>query len=82
MRRNGIRNALITVLVLSVAISGYVYAQHGGMPQKGVTLTKPQSKGAEIVSKFQYNPLKWTPPKVERRVLPNGMVLFLLEDHE
>ncbi|HHT9134642.1 MAG TPA: M16 family metallopeptidase [Candidatus Avalokitesvara rifleensis] len=82
MRRNGIRNALITVLVLSVAISGYVYAQHGGMPQKGVALTKPQSKGAEIVSKFQYNPLKWIPPKVERRVLPNGMVLFLLEDHE
>lgn len=83
MRRNGIWNALVTVLVLSVAVSGYVYAQHGGMPKTGVApLTKPQSKGAEIVSKFKYKPLEWAPPRVERRALPNGMVLFLLEDHE
>lgn len=29
-----------------------------------------------------FPPLQWTPPKAERVVLPNGMIVFLLEDHE
>ncbi|MFQ5862539.1 MAG: M16 family metallopeptidase [Candidatus Brocadiales bacterium] len=81
MRRDWFWNILVIALVLSVATGGYVYAQHG-MPGKSAVLTKPQSKGAEIVSKFKYKPLEFTPPKAERRVLSNGMVLYLLEDHE
>ncbi len=81
MRRNGSWNVVIITLALSVALSGYVCAQHA-MPGKGAVPAKPQSRGAEIVSKFKYKPLEWSPPKVERRVLSNGMILFLLEDHE
>src|SRR5688500_7868090 len=29
-----------------------------------------------------FPPLKFDPPKPERVVLPNGLVLYLLEDHE
>ncbi|MCQ4574630.1 MAG: insulinase family protein [Candidatus Brocadiales bacterium] len=83
MRRNGFRNVVIIALalVVSVLLGGYAHAQHA-MPGKGAALTEPQSKGAKIVSKFKYEPLVWSPPRVERRVLPNGMILFMLEDHE
>ncbi len=81
MKRKGVWNTLIFALVFTVAASSFAYAQHA-MPKTGAVLTKPQSKGAEIISKFEYEPLTWSPPRVERRVLPNGMILFILEDHE
>ncbi|MGA1792233.1 MAG: M16 family metallopeptidase [bacterium] len=33
-------------------------------------------------SKISFPPIDFTPPKPERLVLPNGMVLYLMEDHE
>ncbi|MFQ5956922.1 MAG: M16 family metallopeptidase [Candidatus Brocadiales bacterium] len=81
MRKKGFWSILVIALVLSFAVSDCIYAQHG-MPRKGAALAKPQSKGAEIVSKLKYKPLEFTPPKVERRELSNGMILYLLEDHE
>jgi predicted Zn-dependent peptidase len=82
MRRNAFWSLLATALVLAfVASGGYARAQHA-MPHKGAALAKPQSKGADIVSRFEYRPLKWAPPSVERRVLSNGMILFILEDQE
>ena len=32
--------------------------------------------------KLRYKPLKFTAPKAERVVLNNGMILYILEDHE
>jgi predicted Zn-dependent peptidase len=42
---------------------------------------KPESEGAKIVSDFKFKPLNFVPPKVDRIVLENGMILYLLEDH-
>ena len=33
-------------------------------------------------SKFSYSPVSFVPPKPERIVLSNGMIVYLLEDHE
>jgi len=43
---------------------------------------KPESEGARIVSGFKFKPLNFVPPKVDRIVLGNGMILYLLEDHD
>jgi zinc protease len=32
--------------------------------------------------KLSYHPLKFSPPKVQRVVLQNGIILYILEDHE
>ena len=44
------------------------------------------SPGAKKISTFEYKELKWKVPEVgkevERKVLKNGMVLYLLENHE
>ena len=46
---------------------------------------KKKSIGEAIIEKLPAPPLKWTPPEVgkdvERRVLPNGITLYLKEDH-
>jgi len=44
--------------------------------------SKPQSEGAKIISRFKYMPIEFTPPKPRRVVLDNGMILYLLEDHD
>ena len=43
---------------------------------------KPESEGAKIISGFKFKPLNFVPPKVDRVVLENGMILYLLEDHD
>ncbi|TVL99036.1 MAG: insulinase family protein [Candidatus Brocadia sp. WS118] len=43
---------------------------------------KPESEGARIVSGFKFKPLNFVPPKVDRVVLENGMIVYLLEDHD
>ncbi len=76
----------VLVLILSTfsfARAGIVFAYdgHGGQAIEP-TMTEPQSEGARVVSKFKYKPIEFTPPKPERLVLDNGMVLYLLEDHD
>ena len=44
--------------------------------------SKPQSEGAKIISQFKYKQIEFTPPKPERVVLDNGMILYLLENHD
>ena len=44
--------------------------------------SEPQSEGARIISKFKYKPIEFTPPKPKRVVLDNGMIIYLLEDHD
>ncbi|MEE9605365.1 MAG: pitrilysin family protein, partial [Candidatus Scalindua sp.] len=59
------------------------YDGHGGQAHAlGPQLTEPQSEGARIISKFKYKPIEFTPPKPKRVVLDNGMIIYLLEDHD
>lgn len=82
--------SLSHVLILIFILSGFSFLQakmlfaydgHGAQTIEPQT-TGPQSEGARIVSKFKYKSIEFTPPKPERMVLDNGMILYLLEDHE
>jgi len=46
---------------------------------------EPASKGSEVISTFAYPDLKWSVPEigreVQREVLPNGLTIYLMEDH-
>ncbi len=66
----------------------FAFDEHGGHVQGGQANaimpgnTEPQSEGARIISKFEYKPIEFTPPKPRRMVMDNGMILYLLEDHD
>jgi predicted Zn-dependent peptidase len=47
----------------------------------GTSLSYP-AEFSNHPDRLQYQPLKYNPPKAERIVLENGIVLFVLEDHE
>ena len=70
--------------VLSLAYSSNLYAQPQGGHERVVapSVGKPESEGAKIVSGFKFKSLNFVPPKVDRVVLENGMILYLLEDHD
>lgn len=70
--------------VLSFTYSSNLYAQPQGGHERVVapSIGKPESEGAKIVSGFKFKPLNFVPPKVDRVVLENGMILYLLEDHD
>ena len=54
------------------------HGEHAQVIESG----EPQSEGARIVSKFKHKPIEFTPPKPKRIVLDNGMIVYLLEDHD
>lgn len=64
------------------------YGDHGdhlGRVQdlsQGMKSLEPQSEGAKIISKFKHKPIEFIPPKPKRVVLDNGMIMYLLEDHD
>lgn len=60
--------------------SDILSAQHVRVEKPYVN--KPLSEGAKIVSEMKFKPLKFLHPKAERIVLGNGMIVYLLEDHE
>ena len=70
--------------VFSLTCSSNLYAQSQGGHERVVapSVGKPESEGAKIVSGFKFKPLNFVPPKVDRVVLENGMILYLLEDHD
>ena len=70
--------------VLSLTYSSGLYAQSQEGHERVVapSVGKPESEGAKIVSGFKFKPLNFVPPKVDRAVLENGMILYLLEDHD
>lgn len=81
-----LKHVFILVLILSIcsflhAEIIFAYDGHDGQIIEP-TMTEPQSEGAKIVSKFKFKPIEFTPPKPDRLVLDNGMVLYLLEDHD
>jgi len=70
----------VSLLVALVMLPALVSAEHGegAAPAVGPA----QSPGGRIIERMKFPPLTFTPPKAERRVLPNGIILYLLEDHE
>ncbi|OHB41443.1 MAG: hypothetical protein A3J92_04030 [Planctomycetes bacterium RIFOXYC2_FULL_41_27] len=70
--------------VLSLTYSSGLYAQSQEGHERVVapSVGKPESEGAKIVSGFKFKSLNFVPPKVDRAVLENGMILYLLEDHD
>ena len=70
--------------VLSLTYSSGLYAQslEGHERVVAPSVGKPESEGAKIVSGFKFKSLNFVPPKVDRAVLENGMILYLLEDHD
>ena len=76
------QRAIATLLILFCANS-FTFAQHGQLPLKKEH--KPQSPGSKIISNFKYPSIDWRVPKVGRDilrlVLPNGMIVYLKEDH-
>lgn len=45
-------------------------------------MEKPESEGGKKVQNLKFKTLNFVPPKVDRIVLENGMMLYLLEDHD
>ena len=70
--------------VFSFAYTLNLFAQPQGGHERAVapSVGKPESEGAKIVSGFKFKSLNFVPPKVDRVVLENGMILYLLEDHD
>jgi len=50
-----------------------------------MTVAAQVSPGSKIIDKFKYPKLKWSVPEVgkevQREVLDNGMILYMMEDH-
>lgn len=76
-------SALFLAYFFSLVYSPNLVAQPQGHEHAAVPSTgKPESEGAKIVSGFKFKPLNFVPSKVDRVVLENGMILYLLEDHD
>ncbi len=84
MHKNFVFPVVFIAYVLSLTYSSNLYAQPQGGHERVVapSIGKPESEGAKIVSGFKFKPLNFVPPKVDRVVLENGMILYLLEDHD
>ena len=71
------------VFIFSLVYSSILSAQPQGHERVvAPSVGKPESEGAKIVSGFKFKPLNFAPPKVDRIVFENGMILYLLEDHD
>ncbi|MCP5004989.1 MAG: insulinase family protein [Planctomycetes bacterium] len=61
------------------------HGDHSGRAQAlspGLLSSEPQSVGARIISEFKHKPIEFTPPEPKRIVMDNGMIIYLLEDHD
>jgi predicted Zn-dependent peptidase len=78
IRRRSRRTPLPVLIVAFVLLSGCATGVPVGQGPR-------QSPGAELVRRMTFPPLQIAIPRVgrdvERRVLPNGIVLYLAEDH-
>ena len=75
---------IFVAYLFSLTYSSNLPAQPQGGHERVVapSIGKPESEGAKIVSGFKFKPLNFVPPKADRVVLDNGMILYLLEDHD
>jgi len=68
-----IASASLTVLLVLASLGECVSLSSAVQPSP-VTQTDPRQ--------MRFEPVQFTPPEPERVVLENGMVVYLLEDHE
>jgi len=74
---------VVLTWMFSLVYSSNVSAQQEGHKHAvAPAVGKPESEGARKVAGFKFDPLNFVPPKAERVVLGNGMILYLLEDHD
>lgn len=66
-----------STLVAQSVTPGYGHERSSALPPAET----PESEGGRIVSRLEFEPLDFVPPKVERVVLENGMIVYILEDH-
>jgi predicted Zn-dependent peptidase len=71
-RRRALFFLLSIVIVLVGSAPSWVYAES----------VKPDGLGKTDPRHMRFDPVQFTPPEPERVVLENGMVVYLLEDHE
>lgn len=75
--------SILLALAFILTAPGFCSGASGEM--SGKDLKKPPSEAMKIIDKMKFPPLKFQVPKVgrevERVVLPNGMILYLMEDH-
>ncbi len=84
MYKCGIFYVVFIAAVFTLAHSMNLHAQPQGGHERVVAPAagNPESEGAKIVSGFKFKTLNFVPPKVDRVVLENGMIVYLLEDHD
>lgn len=72
----------IGLIVLLVAGTAWAQHSHNKAPAQG----EPMSEGGKVIAAFEYEPIDWQVPRlgtdVERYEAPNGMVVYLREDHK
>ncbi|MCD4782810.1 MAG: insulinase family protein [Candidatus Eremiobacteraeota bacterium] len=75
--------SLILVLIFLTVNIGFCSREQGKMSDEDKK--KPPSEAMKIIEKMNFKPLKCKVPRVgkeiERVVLPNGMILYMMEDH-
>lgn len=73
----------VGLIVLLVAGTAW-WAQHSH--KNAPSQDAPMSEGGKLIAAFEYEPIDWQVPTlgtdVERYVAPNGMVVYLREDHK
>jgi predicted Zn-dependent peptidase len=69
------------VLVSPYSMAAVCFDGHAGLEEHSGRGARQQPK-ERTVDKLKFPPLEFTPPTAARVSLPNGMTLFILEDHE
>lgn len=83
VRKYFVLPVIFLACLFSLTVSSVIYAQpQGHQHPVAPSVGKPESEGAKIISGFKFKPLNFVPPKVDRVILENGMILYLLEDHD
>jgi predicted Zn-dependent peptidase len=73
---------LLVVLVLGSQYSGAEAYFDGSAAIRAAAAPTTQQQKERTVDRLKFPPLEFTPPTAARVSLPNGMTLFILEDHE
>ncbi len=75
--------ALLILFYIISIIPAFCSGTGGDMSQQD--MEKPPSEAMKIIENFKFKPLEFKVPRVgkevERVVLPNGMILYMMEDH-
>lgn len=83
MKKISLYKFVILFIVLTCARAVLASGAGGSIPPSDVN--KPPSEAMKIIEKMEFKPVQFEIPRVgkevERVELPNGMILYLMEDH-